>query len=67
MSSPKPASPRTQQTLTEAIAVTLCNFDCGGDGSGTPCLACQDEGRAVVPTVIEWYAAQGIDLLEFRG
>ena len=54
-------------TLAEAIAKTLCDFDCGGDGTGTPCLTCQDEGRAVVPTVIAWYADQGIDLLEFRG
>jgi hypothetical protein len=57
-------------TLAEAIAKTLCEFDCGGGGGGNteiPCPACQDEGRVIVPTVIAWYADQGIDLLEFRG
>jgi hypothetical protein len=53
-------------TLADAIAATLCAFDCGGDGT-SPCHACQDEARAVIPTIIAWYADQGIDLLEFRG
>lgn len=64
---PDPTTSAARPTLADAIATTLCAFDCGGDGTGTPCLACQDEARAVIPTIIAWYADQGIDLLEFRG